>query len=53
MEKELRSELILSRLDFERDPAGFNEAAEVDMEALRKRIQAAREILPQVGLSLR
>lgn len=47
----LRCEIIRRRIAFEADPAAFTERYRAEDEALRQRIEAARERLPQVRVS--
>ncbi|MEN3811237.1 ATP-binding protein, partial [Chromobacterium piscinae] len=47
----LRAEVVRRRLAFEADPAGFAAQWQIDSEALRENIAAARALLPQTRLS--
>lgn len=47
---ELRAEVVRRRLAFENDPAAFAARWAAEQDALRGRITAARELLPQIAL---
>lgn len=48
---EVRCTIIRRRLEYERDPMGFEDAWAKETEKLREAINSAREILPRVAVS--
>ena len=48
---DVRMEVIQRRMEFDKDPEGYLEGCREETEALRKKIEAARELLPSVELS--
>lgn len=46
-----RTKMVLDRLAYERDPTAFVASVDPDQEALRQKLEAARELLPRVKLT--
>jgi Mg-chelatase subunit ChlI len=47
-----RTELVLNRMAYDKNPVKYVEECQEEQEALRAKLEAARELLPKVHLAL-